>query len=85
MYEKLGNAQQELHIKSTALVYGETPSWNAASSSIFSKDFLNPYFFTELTNEEDSEALKELGKSIISCAGFVLSLGLISLPLAGNS
>lgn len=64
LYEKLGNAQQELHIKSTALVYGETPSWNAASSSIFSKDFLNPYYYSLLNENDDSEALRSLGEKL---------------------
>lgn len=37
-------------------------AWNSKSSSIFSDNFLNPYFFTDLKEEEDSEDLRTLGK-----------------------
>ncbi|MFD1552507.1 cytochrome-c peroxidase [Putridiphycobacter roseus] len=37
---------------------------NVNSQSIFEKDFLNPYYFTELKEEEDSPALMALGKSL---------------------
>lgn len=37
-------------------------SWNPNSKSLFSSDFLNPYQFTNLKEEEDSSELKELGK-----------------------
>ena len=39
-------------------------AWNPNSISIFSTDFLNPYFFTELKKEEDSKELKKLGKTL---------------------
>jgi len=39
-------------------------SWNSKSTSIFSNDFLNPYFFTDLKKQEDSEELKALGKQL---------------------
>jgi cytochrome c peroxidase len=38
--------------------------WNSKSQSIFAADFLNPYFFTRLTKEEDSKELHDLGKSL---------------------
>ena len=59
IYKKLGSVKSEIP---EFLAYNS--SWDPASESMFSEDFLNPYFFTELTNEEDSEALKELGKSL---------------------
>lgn len=37
---------------------------NPASKKLFSQDFLNPYFFAQLEADEDSEALKELGKQL---------------------
>lgn len=39
-------------------------SWNPKSQSIFASDFLNPYFFTELTPAENNAALQELGKRL---------------------
>ena len=59
IYKNLGGVKSEIP---EFLAYNS--SWDPASESMFSEDFLNPYFFTELTNEEDSEALKELGKSL---------------------
>lgn len=41
-----------------------TSSWNKDSESIFSSNFLNPYAFTELTKEEDTEALRQLGEKL---------------------
>lgn len=39
-------------------------SWNPKSESIFASDFLNPYFFTELTPSENNASLQELGKRL---------------------
>jgi len=39
-------------------------SWNPESNAIFSEEFLNPYFFTELEKEEDSKALNTLGEKL---------------------
>lgn len=41
-----------------------TSAWNAKSSSIFSDEFLNPYYFTELKPSEDSRELRDLGKAL---------------------
>ncbi len=38
--------------------------WNPESRSIFADDFLNPYFYSELKSNRDSEALKALGKRL---------------------
>ncbi|HEX8577622.1 MAG TPA: cytochrome c peroxidase, partial [Flavobacterium sp.] len=37
-------------------------SWNSKSKSIFSDNFLNPYFFSELKEGEDNEDVRTLGK-----------------------
>ena len=42
----------------------EVSGWNPSSDSIFSSDFLNPYFYTLLKKSEDHEALRQLGKTI---------------------
>lgn len=39
-------------------------SWNPNSTSLFDSEFLNPYQFTNLKEEEDSEELRNLGKSL---------------------
>ncbi|UOB17275.1 cytochrome-c peroxidase [Abyssalbus ytuae] len=39
-------------------------SWNPESNSIFSKNFLNPYKFTQLKESEDSRVLRKLGKKL---------------------
>lgn len=41
-----------------------TTSWNPKSSSLFDSQFLNPYEFTNLKAEEDSDELRSLGKSL---------------------
>lgn len=41
-----------------------TSAWNTKSTSIFSPDFLNPYYFSALKKEEDSRQLRALGKSL---------------------
>lgn len=64
LYAELGKLQQELKLKSTAKTYGKIPSWNAESTSIFSTDLLNPYYYSFLKEEEDNEALQKLGKKL---------------------
>lgn len=39
-------------------------SWNPNSTSLFDSEFLNPYQFTNLKKEEDSDELRNLGKSL---------------------
>lgn len=42
----------------------EFSGWNPGSTEFFSSDFLNPYFYTLLKKEEDTDALRKLGKQI---------------------
>lgn len=42
----------------------QTAAWNAGSKSIFGNDFLNPYFFTDLKEGEDSPELRKLGEAL---------------------
>lgn len=39
-------------------------AWNASSQNIFSEDFLNPYYYTELKKEDDNKTLRLLGKKL---------------------
>lgn len=60
LYKQLGTiekGQEPEFIKQIA-------AWNPGSTSIFGNDFLNPYFFTDLKEGEDSEALRLLGKEL---------------------
>ncbi len=39
-------------------------AWNKASRNIFAADFLNPYFYTGLKEQEDNDVLRALGKKL---------------------
>ncbi|HLV46598.1 MAG TPA: cytochrome c peroxidase [Flavobacterium sp.] len=60
LYKKLG----DFHKKQPNEYLANITAWNPASTSIFASDFLNPYFYTELTAEENSEQLKKLGEKL---------------------
>jgi cytochrome c peroxidase len=60
LYKKLG----ELHETKDLSFLTNITSWNPTSTSIFSKDFLNPYYFTKIEKSEDSDALRSLGKTL---------------------
>ena len=64
LYEALYRLQQARGIRTSVAVTGETPSWNAGSTNMFGNDFLNPYYYTLLTKEEDTEPLRELGEQL---------------------
>jgi len=42
----------------------EFSGWNVNNKNLFSSDFLNPYFYTLLKQNEDNEELRKLGKEI---------------------
>ncbi len=64
LYKSLLEAQMALHIET----YYETSPLNKKHSvnyfedNIFSENFLNPYFYTELFEQRDTEKLRELGR-----------------------
>jgi cytochrome c peroxidase len=39
-------------------------AWNKASRNVFADNFLNPYYYTELKETEDNNALRQLGKKL---------------------
>lgn len=59
IYKSLLPLQQEIPI-----FLKHTSAWNPESTSLLSEDFLNPYFFTELTKKEDGPGIKNLGKQL---------------------
>lgn len=65
LYKELGKQEHESNNKS--LVHSS--AWNTGSESIFADNFLNPYFFSELTQREDSEALRQLGRQLFYDTG----------------
>lgn len=64
LYSKLHKMQTALGIKTDAEMKSYTASWNAYSDNIFSEDFLNPYYYSLLKKENDSEELRKLGEQL---------------------
>ncbi|WP_051200127.1 cytochrome-c peroxidase [Flavobacterium subsaxonicum] len=64
LYKKLQEVQQALHLQSSAERWGKVPSWNANNTNIFGEDLLNPYYYSLLKKEDDSETLRQLGKQL---------------------
>tara|TARA_R110002050_G_C8962369_1_gene514586 strand:+ start:249 stop:2102 length:1854 start_codon:yes stop_codon:yes gene_type:complete len=61
LYKELGRLQSKTN-NTEALKY--TSAWNTESVSIFSNNFLNPYYFTEIKKEENSPEMTALGKQL---------------------
>lgn len=64
LYKKLLTLHRQLGARTSAEVTQEVPAWNFYSDNIFSADFLNPYYYTMLKQEQDNEALRTLGKKL---------------------
>lgn len=64
LYKTLGEVQRQLHLPSSAERWGKVASWNAASTNIFAEDFVNPYYYSMLPEEKDSEGLRKLGSKL---------------------
>lgn len=60
LYKELGNIESG----GDPEFIKQTSAWNAGSKSIFGNDFLNPYFFTDLKQGEDSPQLRKLGEAL---------------------
>ena len=60
LYKELGTLQ----VNADSEFFEQSTSWNPGSNSIFSDDFLNPYYFTQLKREEDSDDLRKLGETL---------------------
>ena len=60
LYKLLGELDTNYDLEALA----NSSAWNPRSKSIFAVNFLNPYFFTKLTQKEDSEKLRKLGETI---------------------
>ncbi|GER60414.1 cytochrome-c peroxidase [Patiriisocius marinus] len=60
LYKQLG----ALPIDKKSVLLSNSSSWNPESTSIFSANFLDPYYFTQLNEKEDSETLRNLGEKL---------------------
>ncbi len=60
LYKKLGALPIN---KNSGMLHNNT-SWNPESTSIFSANFLDPYYFTQLSEKEDSQGLRDLGEML---------------------
>jgi cytochrome c peroxidase len=60
IYKQLGRLENDKESE----YMQQTTAWNPGSASIFSEDFLNPYYFSELKKGEDSADLRSLGKTL---------------------
>ncbi len=60
IYKKLKGFQSEEDKEYISL---RSP-WNPNSESLFDEAFLNPYYFTELKQKEDTETIRALGKDL---------------------
>ncbi|WP_035678874.1 cytochrome-c peroxidase [Flavobacterium limnosediminis] len=60
LYKRLGHLQGEMNSE----FLEQTTAWNPSSTSLFSADFLNPYYYTLLKKEEDNTKLSALGKTL---------------------
>ncbi|WP_224994685.1 cytochrome-c peroxidase [Cesiribacter sp. SM1] len=58
LYQQLGQLQKAIDTADASGIQ----AWNRGSNSLFDEDFLDPYYFTALGREEDSPALRNLGK-----------------------
>tara|TARA_Y100000768_G_scaffold388585_1_gene385376 strand:+ start:1712 stop:3577 length:1866 start_codon:yes stop_codon:yes gene_type:complete len=61
LYAKLLIIQQQTEDNR---LFSKPSGWNAQSEHIFSDNFLNPYFYTQLREEKDSKQLHDLGKKL---------------------
>ncbi|KAB1067992.1 cytochrome-c peroxidase [Tamlana haliotis] len=60
LYKKFG----ELPIKIDTENLKNHTAWNPKSTSIFASNFLDPYYYTQLQENEDSKELKQLGETL---------------------
>jgi cytochrome c peroxidase len=64
LYKAIGDAHTQLHLKTSAELSGKVASWNFYSDNIFAADFLDPYYYSLLKKEKDSDTLRNLGKRL---------------------
>lgn len=64
LYEGLMQLHQQLGLTTTKQLTGQPVSLNFYSTNLFAADFLDPYYYSLLKKEKDSEFLTRLGKKL---------------------
>lgn len=64
LYEALGRTHQQMRFKDSRDLTHEPQAWNTRSRNLFADDFLNPYAYTLLQPQQDSDALRALGRKM---------------------
>ncbi len=64
LFEALLKLHLSLKLETIDEVTTLKQSWKYTSDNIFSTDFLNPYYYSKLTEDTDNEELRELGRML---------------------
>lgn len=64
LFEQLLQLHKQLKLTSTQDLTGKPASFNYYSNNLFAADFLNPYYYSLLKKDRDSESLTQLGKKL---------------------
>jgi cytochrome c peroxidase len=64
LFEQLLEGHKRLKLTTTQELAGKPASFNYYSNNLFAADFLNPYYYSLLKKEHDSESLTRLGKKL---------------------
>lgn len=64
LFEQLLQLHKQLNLTTTQGLTGKPASFNYYSNNLFAADFLNPYYYSLLKKDRDSESLTRLGKKL---------------------
>jgi cytochrome c peroxidase len=64
LFEQLLQLHKQLKLTTTQDLTGKPASFNYYSNNLFAADFLNPYYYSLLKEDRDSESLTRLGKKL---------------------
>lgn len=64
LYADLLQAHLQLNPTTSNKLSSEKVSWNPVSDNIFSSEFINPYFYSILTEQQDTHRLRAIGKEL---------------------
>lgn len=64
LFEQLLQVHKQLKLTTTQELTGKPTAFNYYSNNLFAADFLNPYYYSLLKKDNDSESLTRLGKKL---------------------
>jgi cytochrome c peroxidase len=64
LFEQLLQVHKQLKLTTTQELTGKPAAFNYYSNNLFAADFLNPYYYSLLKKDHDSEGLTRLGKKL---------------------